>query len=214
MDTTNNGIQISGGNVNIDNLAVGSRAQAHKTIYGSTQSERGMAPDSSSLARTPRKETSSPVTTKGPLNIFYCYAHEDRALRAELAKHLSPLLRLERIINWYDGEILPGTVWEEKIMMQLNTAHIILLLVSPDFIASDYCYSKEMRRAIERHEAKEALVIPIILRPVFWNKMPFAHLQVLPSEGKPVCSSLWSSKDEAFYNVVQGISVVVEAFPA
>ena len=158
------------------------------------------------------EDTRSPVATKTPLTIFYCYAHEDKALRTELAKHLSPLQHLEHIINWYDGEVLAGTVREDKIMTQLNAAHIILLLISPDFVASDYCYSKEMRRAIERHEAKEALVIPIILRPIAWNKLPFAHLQVLPSGGKPVCSPLWANRDEAFYDVVQGILAVVENF--
>ena len=158
------------------------------------------------------EDTRSPVATKTPLTIFYCYAHEDKALRTELAKHLSPLQHLEHIINWYDGEVLAGTVREDKIMTQLNAAHIILLLISPDFVASDYCYSKEMRRAIERHEAKEALVIPIILRPIAWNKLPFAHLQVLPFGGKPVCSPLWANRDEAFYDVVQGILAVVENF--
>lgn len=158
------------------------------------------------------EDTRSPVATKTPLTIFYCYAHEDKALRTELAKHLSPLQRRGYIINWYDGEVLAGTVREDKIMTQLNAAHIILLLISPDFVASDYCYSKEMRRAIERHDAKEARVIPIILRPVIWSELPFAHLQVLPSGGKPVCSSQWANKDEAFHDVVQGILAVVENF--
>ena len=74
-------------------------------------------------------------------------------------------------------------VWEDEITVHLNAAHIILLLISPDFAASDY-YINQMKPAIERHRAGEAFVVPIILRPVNWDSLPFADLQVLPSERK------------------------------
>ena len=147
------------------------------------------------------------ATVNTSLSIFYCYAREDKALRDQLEKHLSPLQRSGQISDWYDGEIVPGTPWNEEITMQLNAAHIILLLISSDFIASDYCYSKEMMRAMERHQAREASVVPIILRPAVWDNMPIAGLQVLPSGGKAVSS--WSNVDEAFHDVVQGIRLVV-----
>jgi hypothetical protein len=162
----------------------------------------------------PPKKRLLPAGGGNSLSIFYCYAHEDKALRNQLEKHLSPLLRSDQITDWYDGKITPGTVWEDEITAHLNAADIILLLISPDFVASDYCMSHEMTRAIERHHAGEAFVVPIILRHVTWDGLPFADLQVLPSEGKPVCSSDWTTKDEAFYDVVQGIRLVVETLLA
>ncbi len=85
---------------------------------------------------------------------------------------------------------------------------IILLLVSQDFLASDYCYEKEMKRALERHEAGEARVIPIILRPTHLEVTPFSKLQALPTEAKPI--TLWPDRDEAFVDVVRGIQKVID----
>ena len=113
-----------------------------------------------------------------PIDILCCYAHRDRALCEELMRHLAPLLRSGLITVWYDGDISPGTVWEKEIEAHLSTARIILLLVSPDFFFSDYCYSKEMRRAIERQHAKEARVISVLLRPTDWDNTSFSSLQV------------------------------------
>src|SRR5437899_11887808 len=101
-----------------------------------------------------------------PVKIFCCYAHEDEALLIQLKAHLRPLQRQGLIDIWYDRDISAGTEWEREISEQLNTAQIILLLVSPDFMDSDYCYSKEMQKAMERHSRGEARVIPVLLRPV------------------------------------------------
>src|SRR6266567_2024682 len=98
-----------------------------------------------------------------PVTIFCCYAHEDEALLNQLKRHLIPLQRQGLIDIWYDRDISAGTEWEQEIKEHLNSAQIILLLVSPDFMASDYCYGVEMRRALERHEQKEVRVIPVIL---------------------------------------------------
>jgi TIR domain len=144
------------------------------------------------------------------IEIFYSYAHEDEALRKELEKHLVSLQRQGIIAGWHDRLISAGTEWEHEIDSHLNTAGIILLLISSSFIASKYCYSIEMTRALERHEAREARVIPIILRPVYWKNMPFGKLQVLPTEGKPVDSSHWHNRDEAFSNIVEGIHKIIE----
>jgi hypothetical protein len=142
--------------------------------------------------------------------IFFCYAREDEKLRIELEKQLNILKRQGFINFWHDREISAGKEWEREIDAHLNTAHIILLLVSPDFMVSDYCYSKEMKRAMERHEAGEACVIPVILRPVIWRKAPFGKLQALPTDGKPVVSTLGHSLDEGFYDVAEGIRKAVE----
>jgi hypothetical protein len=143
-----------------------------------------------------------------PVKIFCCYAHEDEPLLKKLKTHLFPLQRAGLVDVWYDRDISAGTDWEQQIKERLNTAQIILLLVSPDFMASDYCYSIEMQRAIERHERGEARVIPIILRHTYWQGAPFGKLQALPTDAKPVRS--WPNQDQAFFNVTQGIRKIVE----
>ena len=105
-------------------------------------------------------------------------------------------------------QISGGQEWQGKINEHLNSAPIILLLVSSDFIASDYCYNVEMQRAIERHKTGEARVIPIILRPVSWEKSLFGQLQGFPKNVKPVTT--WENQDEAFKDIVEGINRVVE----
>ncbi len=119
-----------------------------------------------------------------PVKVFFCYAHEDEPLLNKLKAHLRPLQRQGLIDVWHDRDIRAGTEWEEEIKEQLNTAQIILLLVSPDFMDSDYCYGIEMQQAIERHNAGEACVIPIILRYVSWRGEPLGKLQALPTDGQ------------------------------
>ncbi len=144
------------------------------------------------------------------VTMFFCYAHEDEPLLNRLKTHLRPLQRQGLIDVWYDREISAGAEWEQDIDKHLNTAQIILLLVSPAFMDSDYCYKKEMGKAIERHKRGEARVIPIILHHVLWEGSPFDKLQVLPTDAKPIISSAWHSSDEAFFNVVKGISKAVK----
>src|SRR5436305_11535747 len=98
------------------------------------------------------------------IEVFFSYAHEDEAFLKDLEKHLQNLKRQGLISTWYDRDIEAGKGWEEEIDRHLNTADIIVLLVSPDYMASDYCYSIEMKRAIERHERGEARVVPVLLR--------------------------------------------------
>src|SRR5580698_1210174 len=97
-----------------------------------------------------------------PLEVFYSYAHEDEKLRNELDKHLRLLQRQNLIFGWHDRRIGAGTMWGDQIDEHIHSAHIILLLISPDFIASQYCYDQEMAVALARHSRREALVIPII----------------------------------------------------
>ena len=145
-----------------------------------------------------------------PINIFICYTRKDEALLNELKSHLEPLRQEGLIHVWYDRDIGIGTEWEPQIMRHLNTAQVVLLLVSPDFMASKYCYGIEMKRALERHELGQARVIPIILRPVFWHGKPLGKLQALPTDGKPVTSAFWQDRDAAFYDITQGIYQVVK----
>src|SRR5579859_3795414 len=107
--------------------------------------------------------------TNNPLKLFYCYAHEDKVLRDTLDSHLSILKRQKLLEIWYDGRISAGAQWEDEIDKHLSSADIVLLLVSASFLASDYCYGKEMARALQRHEEGAVCVIPVILRPVYWK---------------------------------------------
>jgi tetratricopeptide (TPR) repeat protein len=141
--------------------------------------------------------------------IFFCsYAHEDEELRKELEKHLKILERLNLISVWLDRKIGEGGEWKKEIDEQLESADVILLLISPDFIASDYCYDIEMKRAMDRHDAGEAVVIPVFLRPVIWKGAPFGKLNALPTDARPVTS--WPDRDEAFVIVSEGIQRAVE----
>lgn len=144
-----------------------------------------------------------------PVRIFISYSHKDRAAHERLVSHLAPLRRANRIAPWTDREILPGTDWSTAIDDHLATAQIILLLVSASFVASDYCFEKEMRFAMTQHEAGAARVIPIIIRPVDFSGTPFARLQALPRDARPV--SQWTNKDEGWVDVVKGIGLVVQA---
>ena len=138
------------------------------------------------------------------IEVFYSYAHEDEALIRELRTHLSILKREGLIREWYDRDITAGAEWKGQIDQHLNVAGVILLLISADFLASDYCYDVEMTRTLERHGQGEARVIPVILREVEgWQRAPFGKLQSLPTDGKPVTS--WNIRDEAFANVARGI---------
>lgn len=144
------------------------------------------------------------------IEIFLCYAREDEALHQGLEKHLRVLQRQGIINLWHDRNISAGTEWEREIGNHLNTARLILLLISPDFLDSDYCYNIEMTRAMERHERGEARVIPIILHHVYWYKAPFGKLQALPTDGKPIISSAWHTSNEALFDASEGIRLAVE----
>ncbi|KAM3094333.1 TIR domain-containing protein [Phormidesmis sp. 146-35] len=142
------------------------------------------------------------------IQVFFSYAHRDEGLRDELASHLAGLKRQGVISAWHDRQIRAGTEWANQIDENLNTSDVILLLISNAFIDSDYCWGIELQQAMQRHEAKEACVIPIILRPVDWQNAPFSKLQALPKNAKPITT--WDNLDEAFYNVAQGIRATVE----
>lgn len=137
------------------------------------------------------------------IKLFYSYSHKDESLRDQLETQLAILARKGLIEEWHDRKILAGRDWELEIDNNLNEADVVLLLISPDFIASDYCYGKELSKAIERHETNQSIVIPIIVRPVEWGDASFAKLQALPKDAIAVTS--WGNVDEAWLDVSQGI---------
>lgn len=142
------------------------------------------------------------------VKLAFSYAHKDEALRNELETHLSPLQREGLLTSWHDRKIIPGQDFTKEIDHNFEDAQIILLLVSSDFIASDYCHEIEMRRAIARHEEGSAVVIPVILRPCHWQGLMFGRLQAATRNAKPVTE--FQTLDAGFYEVVGAIRRAVE----
>jgi hypothetical protein len=135
--------------------------------------------------------------------LFFSYSHADEALRDQLEKHLSALKHQGLIETWHDRRILAGQEFGQEIDAHLETAEVILLLISSDFLASDYCYKRELARAMELHQGGKAVVIPIILRPCDWHDTPFGQLMAAPKDGLAITK--WPNIDEAFLDVVNAI---------
>jgi hypothetical protein len=140
--------------------------------------------------------------------VFFSYSHKDEALRAELEIHLAALKRHGSIQAWHDRRIMAGDDFAGAISENLERADIILLLVSPYFLASDYCYDVEMKRALERHAAGEARVIPVILHPCDWHGAPFGKLKAVPTDGKPI--SKYPNQHDALLEVAKAIRAIAE----
>ena len=140
-----------------------------------------------------------------PLEIFCWYDHEDEEMLNLLQKHLKPFEQGGKFRTRSDTNLIGGALWEEEIREHLENADIILLLISPDFIASDYYHSEEMTRAIQRHDEGSAVVLPILLRPTLWQEAPFAKL--IPKDAKPVRQ--WPSPDDAFNDITKRVNRVV-----
>ncbi len=142
------------------------------------------------------------------IEIFISYASEDEKLRDELVKHLASLNRQGLTNTWYNNKIEAGFHKQAEIEQHLKSAQIILLLVSADFIASDYLYSIEMQQAIERHKQARVYVVPVLLRPVYWQDTPLAQFAMLPTGAKPVTTH--DDQDEALLDVVMGIARIAK----
>lgn len=145
--------------------------------------------------------------------LFFSYSHKDEALRDELETHLAGLKRSGAIDSWHDRKILAGDVLDGAIDSKMESADVILLLVSPDFLASHYCYDVEVMKAMMLHEAGRARVIPVILRPCDWaHDTPFKKLLAAPTDGRPITK--WADRDEAFLDVVKQIRSALAEAPA
>ncbi|MBL7795269.1 MAG: TIR domain-containing protein [Saprospiraceae bacterium] len=140
--------------------------------------------------------------TPKPLKIFFSYSKHDLEHLNVLKRHLAPLRREESIIVWDDSQILPGEEWDKSIRQELSNADVVVLLVSSDFLATEYVW-KEIEIATQRHERGEALVVPIIVRPCNWENTPFARFNALPDKGRPITK--WENRDEAWHAVAQQI---------
>jgi len=152
------------------------------------------------------------VITK-EVKLFYSYSHKDKRLRDKFEDHLAGLKHRGRISGWHDQMVEPGMEWRREIEKQLKAADIILLLLSPHFMNSDYCYSEEMQQALERHKAGETRIIPILLNYVYLEDTPIAHLQILPRDGKAI-TDYNNNRDKVFREIVAEIDQVVSGLLA
>ena len=143
--------------------------------------------------------------------VFYSYSHEDATLRDRLGKYLAPLVHQKKIVEWHDRKIEPGGNWETEISSHLEFAHLILLLVSADFLASEYCFGVEVEKALARLKRGEAKVVPVLLKPCLWKESRFSELQIIPRDAKAITS--WTSPEEALTDVADEISKLVSASP-
>ncbi len=148
------------------------------------------------------------------IKIFISYAEEDEGLRKELETQLGTLERRNLIQVWHNRRVSAGADVRQEITKHLNTAQVILLLISTSYMASDDPYNVEMKRAMEKLDADKARVIPILLRPTLFKGAPFEHLKMLPTNRRAVTSSSWHNHDEAFFDVIEGIQEVVEELTA
>lgn len=142
------------------------------------------------------------------LTVVFSYSHKDESFQAELEAHLSVLRRLRIIKTWYDRKLIPGQHWDPEIKARMRNADIVLLLLSADFFNSDYCFEEEMAIALQRHQCKEAVVVPIIARPCQWRETDLARIHGLPTDMRPV--SVWEDRDLAWNDVVEGLTKVAK----
>ncbi len=129
------------------------------------------------------------------------YSHKDMSYKEELLSHLSPLIRLNEVMVWEDGQILPGKKWNSEISLHLNDADVVLCLISSDFISSEFCYSVELKEALDEHEKNRKVIIPILIRKCYWDKLPIAEIQGVPQP--PISSQ--ANPDEGWSEVIEKV---------
>ena len=144
------------------------------------------------------------------LKVFFSYSHKDAKLLDKLDGHMSGLRMAQVVDTWTDGMIRAGDDWRKEIMELATTADVILLLISSDFLKSDFCQSIELKRALERHETDPTLIIPILLRPCDIKGTVVEKFQCIPKGAKPVTE--WSNRDRAFVDIVERIRTALSEF--
>jgi hypothetical protein len=169
-----------------------------------TDDKRSECPSElANLSQIPLSDAPRPGDGLRPVNLFISYSHEDQRYMNQLTTHLIILRSQEVIADWNDQKLIPGDDWRQNIDDRIDAADCMLLLVSPDFLASEFCYSVEMKRALEKRRDGHALVIPVIVRPADWRHSPLAGLQALPKDAKPIKE--WASRDRAWLDVANGL---------
>ena len=184
-------------------------------LYIMTQKEAALVPEAHGVRgdgdgegkREVSNDGSRNATSAQPLLAFISYSHENEAHCQRFLKHLALLRRSGKLDVWSDHRIVPGEKWDEVISEKLEKSHIVILLVSADFLDSDSCYEREMTRAVANDAAGTARVIPIIVEPCGWKSAPFGKLLALPKDGKAI--TMWQNEEEAWEDVSAGIERTV-----
>jgi hypothetical protein len=154
------------------------------------------------------RTTPKPTVSEREVRIFVSYSHVDSAVRDKLEVHLAALKR-DGVVTWYDGDMRAGDALDTEIARALRQSHLFVALLSPDYLASHYCWKLEYQRAMGRRARGTLRVIAVVVRPCDWKATAAAGFKLLPTDGKPV--SRWRSQDQALLDVTQGIRKVVQA---
>lgn len=157
----------------------------------------------------PRVQVMPLTGTVGAVDSFVAYAHEDEGIRGQVEQHLAALRRIGRLNVWHDRKIMPGSTWETEISSALDECGLVLLVVSPAFIASDYCYGVEMQRALALRAEGRCVIVPIIARPCLWQPTPLGAIQALPTDARPITT--WENQDSALLDVTNGIAALLDS---
>lgn len=147
-----------------------------------------------------------------PLKCFYSYSHQDRESRKKLSDYLAPLRQKNKIVEWYDRDIEPGTNWNNEINDKINSADLIFFLISAEFLASEYSFSVEVELAFNRLKNKGVKIVPILIKPCLWDQSRFSELQIIPRDAKPISS--WTSPEDAYYQVAEEVKNLINAILA
>ncbi len=148
-----------------------------------------------------------------PVRIFIAYSHKDLVFKDEIRRRLKPLVRAGKVSIWDNYNIEGGGDWDADIREKLSQADIILLLLSPDALDSDYFYEVEAPIALQRHQTGEAIAVGIKLRPCTLKHTPFENLEryeLLPKKGYPVTDPHWHHVDAAYLTIFEEIDILVE----
>src|SRR5271166_5481547 len=141
------------------------------------------------------------------MKAFISYSHADRKHKNKLLQFLKPLTIKFNLELFDDGEILPGEKWEKRIWTEFDNSRIVFVLISADFLASEFCLDKEFKRAIGRHRNGKVVVVPIILSQCLWQAVPqLAELKAVPEDGEPIRNSRFRSLDKGYTNAMNGIN--------
>lgn len=146
-----------------------------------------------------------------PVDLFISYSSADRDALTRLRTHLRPLEREGLITPWSDRLLLVGDKFDERIKAELRKARLIAMILSPDFLASEYVNDVELEIAVQRHQEGTARIIPIVYRQCRWRNTPLGHLQATPTDGRPVLSASWTDKDEAWNVVTDDVARAVSS---
>jgi internalin A len=155
-----------------------------------------------------RATSTAPWTSLKSLPVFISYSHKDAAYLDQLKAALVPYERTGELKLWTDHQIEAGQTWEAEIHAYLGGAVIVILLLSNDFLASDYVIEQELPRAVERHSVGYCVVVPIVVRPCRWEKLPLGKIQAIAPGGKAV--SQFEKPDDAWLEVTKQLDRVIE----